>query len=320
MAPVDLNVLHPGSGPRPVLLGMAGDSASGKSTLSQGIEYILGTDRVARLCTDDYHRFDRATRAELDVTPLDPAVNDIEVLEDHLRDLSLGRTVVKPFYDHANGTFGPKQEFAPAEILIVEGLLALTSRGVRDSLTVAVYLDPEETLRRAWKAERDVVQRGYTPQQVQAELARREADAEAFVRPQAGFADIVVRFHPERVEGRTALAARLVVRPTLPYPGLRELIGSLRRRGEEPIRWSTATDKRGPMSVLDIDGECPADLGGELEDVIWSYLHPDERLQRDMIGIVTSPDGSQRRSEALALAQLLIVSHLVGALDGSFEM
>ena len=157
-------------------------------------------------------------------------------------------------------------------------------------------------------------------EQVRAELARREPDAEAFVRPQAGFADIVVRFHPQKSEGRTVLAARLVVRPTLPYPGLRELIGSLRGRGEEPIRWSSATDKRGPMSVLDIDGDCPADLGGELEDVIWSYLHPDERLQRDMIGIVTSPDGDQNRSEALALAQLLIVSHLVGALDGSFEM
>ena len=74
------------------------------------------------------------------------------------------------------------------------------------------------------------------------------------------------------------------------------------------------------MSVLEIDGGCPPDLGAELEDVIWSYLHPDERLQRDMIGIVRSPDGRERRSEALALAQLLIVSHLVGALDGSFEM
>src|SRR5262249_15210829 len=156
----------------------------------------------------------------------DPAANDIALLEDHLRELSVGRTIVKPYYDHANGTFGQKQEFAPAEILIVEGLLALTSRGVRDSLTVAVFLAPEEDLRRAWKAERDVVQRGYTPQQVRDELARRETDAEAFVRPQAGFADIVVTFHPEISEGGTALAALLVVRPTLPYPGLRELIGS----------------------------------------------------------------------------------------------
>jgi hypothetical protein len=60
---------------RPLLLGLAGDSASGKSTLSRGVEYVLGLRRVARLCTDDYHRFDRADRARLGVTPLDPAAN-----------------------------------------------------------------------------------------------------------------------------------------------------------------------------------------------------------------------------------------------------
>jgi hypothetical protein len=65
--------------------------------------------------------------------------------------------------------------------------------------------------------------------------------------------------------------------------------------------------------------------------VIWSYLHPDDRLQRDRIGRYRHPGAGsrseavalqfgERRSEALALAQLLIVSHLVGALDGSFEL
>ena len=60
------------TGHRPVLLGLAGDSASGKSTLSHGVEYILGVERVARVCTDDYHRYDRASSAELGVTPLAP--------------------------------------------------------------------------------------------------------------------------------------------------------------------------------------------------------------------------------------------------------
>ena len=74
------------------------------------------------------------------------------------------------------------------------------------------------------------------------------------------------------------------------------------------------------MSVLDIDGNCPADLGEELEDVIWSYLHPDDRMQWERIGMVRHPERGPERSEALALAQLLIVAHLVGALDGAFEL
>ena len=85
------------------------------------------------------------------------------------------------------------------------------------------------------------------------------------------------------------LSARLVVRPTLPYPALRELLGSFRSRSVEPVRWSTRTDRRGPMSVLDIDGNCPPEVGAELEDALWSTLHPDERLQRDRIGIVLRP-------------------------------
>jgi hypothetical protein len=74
------------------------------------------------------------------------------------------------------------------------------------------------------------------------------------------------------------------------------------------------------MSILEIDGDCPADLGAELEDALWSSMRPDDRLQRDQIGVVRKPGQPEIRSEALALAQLLIVVHLVGAFDGAFEL
>jgi phosphoribulokinase len=310
--------------PRPVLLALAGDSASGKTTLSRGIEYVLGLGRVGRVCTDDYHRYDRAERARLGVTPLSPAGNRMDLMAEHLRMLATGSAVSKPVYDHHTGTFGDPEVVDPAEIVIVEGLLPLTDRGTRDAIDVAVFMEPEEILRRRWKLERDVFERGYAPAEVVAELKLREADVAEHVRPQRDFADIIVRFHRRPgAEDDEHLSARLTVRPTLPHPRLRELVGSLQRRGLEPIRWSTGTDRRGPMSTLEIDGNCPAALGSELEEVIWSYLHPDDRLQRDRIGIVRHPGdqkAGQKRSEALALAQLLIVSHLVGALDGALEL
>ena len=317
---IDLRVTRAG-GPRPILLGLAGDSASGKSTLSRGIEYVLGAERVGRVCTDDYHRYDRAERARLGVTPLAPQGNRLDLLEDHLRALAAGEPISKPIYDHATGTFRPEEKVEPGEIVIVEGLLPLAARGPRDAIDVAVFLEPEEDLRRRWKVERDVSQRGYTEQEVLAEIARREADAARYVQPQRDFADIIVRFHRRRGANDDAnLSCRLTIRPTLPYPGLRELVGSLGRRGLDPIRWSLATDRRGPMSVLDVDGDCPPEVGSEIEEVVWSYLHPDHRLQRDRIGVVTRAHGGAERSEALALVQLLIVSHLVGALDGAFEL
>ncbi|MDP9329469.1 MAG: phosphoribulokinase [Actinomycetota bacterium] len=321
VTPIGLRVAGAaGLGSRPMLLGLAGDSASGKSTLSRGIEYILGVDRVGRVCTDDYHRYDRAARAELGVTPLSPEANRMDLMAEHLRALATGKPVTKPVYDHHTGGFGPEETVEPGEIVIVEGLLPLTDRGTRDAIDVAVFLEPDEVLRRRWKLERDVFERGYSAAEVVAELKRREADAAEFIRPQRDFADIIVRFHRREGAEDGPLSARLTVRPTLPYPGLRELVGSLKGRGPEPIRWSTATDRRGPMSVLDIEGDCPPDLGAELEDVIWSYLHPDDRLHRERIGMVRHPEGGEVRSEALALAQLLIVSHLVGALDGAFEL
>ena len=200
-------------------------------------------------------------------------------------------------------------------------MLPLADRGTRDAIDVAVFLEPEEMLRRRWKLERDVFERGYSAQQVVDEMHRREADAAAYVRPQRGFADIIVSFR-RRPGGsdHEELSARLTVRPTLPFQELRELVGSLRGEGSVPIRWSTRTDDRGPVSVLDIDGDCPPALGGEIEGVLWSSLHPDGRLQRERIGMVRTPGKGERRSEALALTQLLIVAHLIGALDGAFDL
>jgi phosphoribulokinase len=317
---IDLRAAR-GAGDGPVVLGLAGDSASGKSTLSRGIEYVLGAGRVARVCTDDYHRYDRAERARLGVTPLDPAANRMDMMAEHLRTLASGRAVVKPTYRHATGAFGPPEALAPGEIVIVEGLLPLIDRRVRDAIDVAVFLEPEEVLRRRWKLERDVFERGYRAADVVEEVHRREPDAAAFVRPQRTFADVIVAFRRDDERPASApLSVRLTVRPTMPYADLRELLGGIGQGSRAPVRWSTATDGRGPMSLLDIDGACPSALGAEIEDVLWASLRPDDRLQRDRIGVVRTPGQGERRSEALAIAQLVIVAHLIGALDGAFEL
>jgi phosphoribulokinase len=318
------------TGLRPVLLGLAGDSASGKSTLSRGIEYVLGVERVGRVCTDDYHRYDRATRIEMQVTPLVPEANRMDLMAEHLRTLASGVAVTKPTYDHHTGGFGPEETIEPGEIVIVEGLLPLVDRGTRDAIDVAVFLDPDEELRRRWKLERDVFERGYSPGEVVAELQRRERDAERYVRPQRDYADVILgffrrdgaeRFHRrDGAEPDEQLSARVMVRPTLPYPALREVLGRFRARGVEPVRWSSRTDRRGPMSILEIDGDCPPDLGVELEEALWSSMRPDDRLQRDRIGVIRKPGQPEIRSEALALSQLLIVAHLIGAFDGAFEL
>ena len=74
---------------RSVMLGIVGDSAAGKTTLSRGIERVLGEDKVTHICVDDYHRYDRRQRAERNITPLNPDCNYMDIMAQHLAHLML---------------------------------------------------------------------------------------------------------------------------------------------------------------------------------------------------------------------------------------
>ncbi|MBX6766516.1 MAG: phosphoribulokinase, partial [Actinomadura rubrobrunea] len=185
---------------RPVMLAIAGDSAAGKTTLTRGLVRCLGAERMTAVCVDDYHRYDRAERRDKPFTALHPECNHIDIMEQHLQLLSMGEPILKPVYDHSTGRLVRPELVRPRDFVIVEGLLPLHTRLARACFDITVYLDPPEDLRHRWKIERDCATRGYTPEQVRAELARREPESAAYIRPQRRWADIVVRFAP--VEGR----------------------------------------------------------------------------------------------------------------------
>src|SRR6266567_8080145 len=180
--------------PRPILLGIVGDSASGKTTLTRGLVRILGEAQVTHVSADHYHRYSRRQRAEYGLTPLHPDCNYIDILEQHLAHLRAGQPILKPVYSHKDGTFESGEYVRPTQFTIVEGLLGFHTAAMRDAYDVRVYLDPPEELRRTWKVQRDCSRRGYTTDQVLEELDRRGPDSEAYIRPQQRWADIVVSF------------------------------------------------------------------------------------------------------------------------------
>ena len=191
----------------PLLVGIAGDSASGKTTFAERLERMLGRTRVTQIGGDDYHRYDRPTRVALGLTPLHPAANDLDRLANDVDGLSRGRTIRAPVYDHATGSFRDPRPVDPGEVVIVEGLLALATPALRDRFDVSVYLEPEEELRHRWKIHRDCEERGYDIRAVVDDLRCREADADRFVRPQRHFADIVIHFAGPSVDPLGARAA-----------------------------------------------------------------------------------------------------------------
>src|SRR5581483_2338790 len=210
-------------GARPIMVGIAGDSASGKTTLTQGLVEALGPDRITAICVDDYHRYDRVERKGLPFTPLHPACNYVDVMEQHMQLLALGQPVLKPVYNHRTGTLDRPVLVEPSEFVIAEGLLPLHTRLARACFDVTVYLDPPEIIRRRWKVQRDTSKRGYTDEEVSAELVRREPESAAYIRPQRAHADIVVRFAPIEERGETPddpLSAYVLLRPTIAHPDL----------------------------------------------------------------------------------------------------
>jgi len=119
---------------RSFLIGVAGDSGSGKTILTNGIRYILGRDVVNTISLDDYHKYDRKERGELEITPLIPEANDLDLLLEHVKMLKEGERIFKPIYDHSTGTFKDREWFEPKKVVILEGLLPFYTEELRELL------------------------------------------------------------------------------------------------------------------------------------------------------------------------------------------
>jgi phosphoribulokinase len=293
---------------RPVMLAIVGDSAAGKTTITSGLVRALGTDRCTAVCVDDYHRYDRHERKGLPFTPLHPDCNYVDIMEQHLQLLATGHPILKPVYDHHAGTLTRPEYVEPREFVIVEGLLPLHTKLAAACFDVTVFLNPPEAIRREWKINRDTTQRGYNREQVLAELDRREAESEAYIRPQRRRADMVVRFSAIRQRHDppgTPLSAELLLRPTIPHP---DLTGILAGSGESMHLKLTRDEDGRPADTLHIHGYVPREDSRMLEKQIWAGLGEDTELP----GFLGELDGGQR-SEPLAITQLLLLHHMIEA-------
>jgi phosphoribulokinase len=289
------------------MLGFVGDSGSGKTTITRGLVRVLGDDQVTHFCTDDYHSYDRRQRAERNITPLNPDCNHLDILEQHLWHLRRGEAIMKPVYQHTDGTFGAPDYFVPGPFLVTEGLLAFYNKGLCNMFDVRVYLAPPEELRRQWKVQRDCSRRGYTTDQVLAELDRREPDSESFIRPQRHSADIAVSFQPSANADQEHLDCVLTLRDTLPHPDLTGVIN-----GDDEGDGLVLRDLQNGLQELCVPGRLAPERASQIEEAIWERMHFVRHLREQRLGEFTI--GTElHRSDSLAVVQLLILYHLVTA-------
>jgi phosphoribulokinase len=258
-----------------------------------------GREHVSYISGDDYHRYGRQQRAELGITPLDPAANHLEILGQHLAHLRDREPILKPTYDHRSGSLGTPEYVRPHPFVVVEGLLNFSSEKLCGAHDIRVFLAPPEELRRTWKLTRDCTRRGYTTHEVIAELDLREGDVERYLRPQRQLADIIVSFAPTTSSNPELLDAALILRDTLSHPDLSPFLTD----GDGPTL-SVASMRR--FSGSQRDGPRPRRRAGG------RGLDPDagaSHLRAQRLG--SSRSHGPAPFAVLALVQTLLLYHLV---------
>ncbi len=298
-----------GNGHRPIMLAIAGDSGTGKTTLTAGLVEALGRDRITSVAADDYHRYDREERKGLPFTPLNPKCNYMDIMDQHFHHLSMGHPILKPIYDHDTGELSRPEYVEPSEFVIVEGLLPLHTKKSRACFDITVYLDPPEDIRIAWKLRRDTQKRGYTEEQVRQDLKKREPESVEFIRPQRAAADIVVRFSPIEERGETPadpLSAYLLLRPTISHPDLTTILDEDVKEG---MHLKLRRDEDGkPVDSVHIHSYAAREDTKKVEQAIWDELGVDVPVPESLGRI-----DSDTRDEPLALTQLILLYHLIQA-------
>ena len=182
--------------PRAVVIGVAGGSGSGKTSVVDIIVDDVGADRVAVLRHDRYyHDLGHLPIEERRTTNVDhPASFDDELFVEHLDRLVAGEAVDSPRYDYATFTrLGGADRVEARPVILTEGILLFASPAIRDRVDVKVFVDADADLRLLRRIQRDVVERDRTIEGVLAHYKEtvRPMHLE-FVEPSKRWADVIV--------------------------------------------------------------------------------------------------------------------------------
>merc|ERR1719382_623351 len=199
---------------KPVVIGLAADSGCGKSTFMRRMTGIFGgecklldigretntlvSDMTTVICLDDYHKWDRTGRKSNPewpdgITALHKDCQKWDKMAEDVTNLKKGVAVDKPIYNHITGELDPDEHVEPTPIVIFEGLHPMYDERVNEALDLTIYLDITDSVKFAWKAQRDIAERGASMEEVQAAIDARKPDFAAYVEPQKAKADIVIQ-------------------------------------------------------------------------------------------------------------------------------
>jgi uridine kinase len=200
---------------RTVVVGIAGGSASGKSTVVSEVLGLLGPGVAATLRQDAYYHdlSHMPLERRIEVNVDHPDSLETALLVEHVRALRTGQAIEVPTYDYASQTRGPRGFMVePAPVLIVEGLFALWDEQLRALLDLRAYVDVPEIERLARRIERDARERGRDRAAVVRQHERFvQPMHERFVEPSRRWADVVLEGGGRNAPAIADLVARIEI-------------------------------------------------------------------------------------------------------------
>ena len=182
--------------PSPIVIGIAGGTGSGKTTVANVILERVGADNIAFLAHDAYYKdLSDLPRAQRDIINFDhPDSLETTLLVDHLKGLTQWQFVDIPIYDFTTHTRTPQnQRMDPKPVILVEGILVFAESSLLDLFDVKIFVDTPADIRFIRRLQRDIHERGRTVESViqQYETTVRPMHME-FVEPSKRHADVII--------------------------------------------------------------------------------------------------------------------------------
>ena len=182
---------------KPIIIGIAGGSASGKSSISARIkDKYADSKSVLIIKQDDYYKdqSDKPMEERIKTNYDHPFAFDNDLLISNIRDLIDGKEIEKPTYDFVNHTRSSVTETCfPCDVLILEGLFVLENKELRDLLDIKVFVDTAADLRFIRRLLRDVKERGRNMDSVINQYVNTVSVMhESFIEPTKRYADIII--------------------------------------------------------------------------------------------------------------------------------
>ena len=181
---------------KPVVIAVAGGSASGKTTVVNEIKDALHSNDIVVIKHDDYYRDQsHMSMEERKKTNYDhPASLENELLIKHIKDLINGKSIDKPTYDFVQQTRSDVVErINPAKVIILDGILVLEDERIRDLCDIKIFVECDEDLRLIRRIRRDMVERGRDFDHIISQyLTSVKPMYHTFVSPSKRYADIII--------------------------------------------------------------------------------------------------------------------------------